>query len=56
MKPARPSSISVLAGYPAGGACLQSQEPADLPQRLHGTIRKHCRLVWKRRLRLGVAL
>ena len=47
-----------LIDYSAGGACLQLQKYADLPQRfevLYGTTRKRCRLVWKRALRIGVA-
>lgn len=48
----------ILIDYSAGGACLQLQKVVDLPQRfdvLYGTTRKHCRIVWKRGTRLGVA-
>lgn len=48
----------ILVDYSAGGACLQLPRSAALPARfdvLYGTTRKHCRLVWKRGLRLGVA-
>jgi hypothetical protein len=48
----------VLVDYSAGGACLQLKTSMALPDRfdvLYGTTRKHCRVVWKRGLRLGVA-
>jgi len=48
----------VLVDYSAGGACLQLKASVALPDRfdvLYGTTRKHCRVVWKRGLRLGVA-
>jgi len=48
----------VLVDYSAGGACLQLKAFTALPNRfdvLHGTTRKHCRVVWKRGLRIGVA-
>ncbi len=53
-----PGVDCMLIDYSAGGACLQLPKHVDLPQRfevLYGTTRKHCRLVWKRGLRLGVA-
>ena len=48
----------ILVDYSAGGACLQLKAFIALPDRfdvLYGTTRKHCRVVWKRGLRLGVA-
>ena len=48
----------ILVDYSAGGACLQLKSFIALPDRfdvLYGTTRKHCRVVWKRGLRLGVA-
>ncbi len=56
--PKAPVLDCILIDYSAGGACLQLQNYADLPQRfevLYGTTRKRCRLVWKRGLRIGVA-
>jgi hypothetical protein len=47
-----------LVDYSAGGACLQLKSFTALPDRfdvLYGTTRKHCRVVWKRGLRVGVA-
>lgn len=48
----------ILVDYSAGGACLQLLKSVDLPGRfevLYGTTRKHCRVVWRRGMRLGVA-
>lgn len=48
----------VLIDYSPGGACLQFDKQINLPARfevLYGTTRKHCRLVWKRGFRIGVA-
>lgn len=48
----------VLIDYSPGGACLQFDKQIDVPERfevLYGTTRKHCRLVWKRGFRIGVA-
>ena len=48
----------ILVDYSAGGACLQLRAFVALPGRfdvLYGTTRKHCRVVWKRGLRMGVA-
>jgi PilZ domain-containing protein len=48
----------ILVDYSAGGACLQLKAFLALPDRidvLYGTTRKHCRVVWKRGLRIGVA-
>ena len=56
--PNAPAVACILVDYSAGGACLQLEKFAELPQRfevLYGTTRKRCRLVWKRGLRFGVA-
>jgi hypothetical protein len=56
--PKAPVIDCTVIDYSAGGACLQLQQHADLPQRfelLYGTTRKRCRLVWKRAMRVGVA-
>jgi PilZ domain-containing protein len=48
----------ILVDYSAGGACLQLKAFIVLPDRfdvLYGTTRKHCRVVWKRGLRIGVS-
>src|SRR5581483_3457644 len=48
----------ILVDYSAGGACLQLKAFIALPDRfdvLYGTTRKHCRVVWKRGLRMGVS-
>lgn len=48
----------ILVDYSTGGACLLLKAFIALPDRfdvLYGTTRKHCRVVWKRGLRLGVA-
>lgn len=58
LAPNAPAISCLLIDYSAGGACLQLQKYADLPQRfevLYGTTRKRCRMVWKRGLRFGVA-
>ena len=56
--PKAPVIECLLVDYSAGGACLQLQKFADLPQRfelIYGTTKKRCRLVWKRGLRIGVS-
>jgi len=56
--PKAPVIDCILIDYSAGGACLQLPKLVNLPQRfevLYGTTRKHCRVVWKRGMRLGVA-
>ncbi|MGX7745380.1 hypothetical protein [Rhodopseudomonas parapalustris] len=43
--------------YSAGGACVELNADANLPQRfemLHGATRKKCRMVWKRGRRIGL--
>ena len=57
-EPRAPVIECILVDYSAGGACLQLEKFAALPARfevLYGTTRKHCRVVWKRGLRIGVA-
>ncbi|NVN86368.1 MAG: PilZ domain-containing protein [Rhodopseudomonas sp.] len=46
-----------IVDYSAGGACIELIRDANLPARfelLHGGIKKHCRVVWKRGLRHGL--
>jgi hypothetical protein len=46
-----------VVDYSAGGACLEICGQSALPSRfelLYGTIRKKCRVVWTRGIRLGV--
>jgi hypothetical protein len=53
-----PAIDVILVDYSAGGACLQLLKFIELPQRfevLYGTVRKRCRIVWKRGMRIGVA-
>jgi hypothetical protein len=52
-----PVITCTLIDYSAGGACIQLEKYADLPQRfelIYGTTRKRCRIVWKRGLRVGL--
>ena len=47
-----------LVDYSAGGACLQLFPMVTLPDRielLYGSVRKKCRIVWRRGIRIGVA-
>lgn len=47
-----------LVDYSAGGACLEIFPMVPLPERfelLHGSVRKKCRVVWRRGVRIGVA-
>ena len=56
--PKAPVIECLLVDYSAGGACLQLQKFADLPQRfelIYGTTKKRCRLVWQRGLKIGVS-
>lgn len=46
-----------LVDYSPGGACLEIFPMVPLPERfelLHGSVRKKCRIVWKRGIRIGV--
>jgi len=47
-----------LVDYSAGGACLELFPMVTLPARfelLYGNVRKKCRVVWRRGIRIGVA-
>ncbi|WP_244549007.1 PilZ domain-containing protein [Bradyrhizobium canariense] len=53
-----PAIDCTVVDYSAGGACLQVTGVTSLPPRfelLHGLTRKRCRVVWRDRLRVGVA-
>ena len=55
--PNAPVIECMLVDYSAGGACLQLNKFAELPERfdmLYGTTKKRCRVTWKRGLRIGV--
>jgi hypothetical protein len=46
-----------IVDYSAGGACIELARDVTLPARfelLHGAVKKRCRVVWKRGLRLGL--
>jgi hypothetical protein len=50
--------VCKLVDYSAGGACLQLFPMVTLPDRfelLYGNVRKKCRIVWRRGIRIGVA-
>jgi hypothetical protein len=56
--PKSPSIACTLVDYSAGGACLQLFPMVALPDRfelLYGNVRKKCRIVWRRGIRIGVA-
>ena len=47
-----------LVDYSAGGACLEVFPMVPLPDRIefvHGTVKKKCRIVWRRGIRIGVS-
>ncbi len=47
-----------IVDYSAGGACLEVFPMVALPDRLefvHGAVKKKCRVVWRRGIRIGVA-
>jgi len=53
-----PPIACTLVDYSAGGACLQFFPMVTLPDRfelLYGNVRKKCRIVWRRGVRIGVA-
>ena len=53
-----PPIVCTLIDYSAGGACLQFFPMVPLPERfelLYGSVRKKCRIVWRRGIRVGVA-
>ena len=46
-----------LVDYSAGGACLELFPMVTLPDRfelVYGSVRKRCRIVWRRGIRIGV--
>ena len=56
--PKLPPIACTLVDYSAGGACLQLFPMVALPDRfelLYGNVRKKCRIVWRRGIRIGVA-
>jgi hypothetical protein len=56
--PKSPPIVCTLVDYSAGGACLQLFPMEALPDRfelLYGNVRKKCRIVWRRGIRIGVA-
>lgn len=56
--PKAPAIDCILVDYSPGGACIQLTKYLDLPNRfelLYGTTRKHCRVVWRRAMRMGLA-
>jgi hypothetical protein len=55
--PKSPAVDCRLVDYSAGGACLELAPMVTLPARfelLYGSVRKKCRLVWRRGMRMGV--
>ena len=56
--PKAPVIACRLVDYSAGGACLEIFPMVPLPERfelLHGSVRKKCRVAWRRGVRIGVA-
>jgi hypothetical protein len=56
--PKLPPIVCTLVDYSAGGACLQFFPMVTLPDRfelLYGSVRKKCRIVWRRGIRIGVS-
>lgn len=57
--PSKPSPVDcTLVDYSAGGACLEVFPMVTLPDRVelvYGSVRKKCRIVWRRGIRVGVA-
>jgi hypothetical protein len=46
-----------VVDYSAGGTCLEIHGLGPIPDRfefLYGTVRKKCRVVWRRGVRIGV--
>jgi hypothetical protein len=55
--PKSPAIDCTLVDYSAGGACLELFPMVTLPDRLelvYGSVRKKCRIVWRRGIRIGV--
>lgn len=58
MSPKSPAIDCTVVDYSAGGACLELFPMPTLPDRVelvYGTVRKKCRIVWRRGIRVGVA-
>jgi hypothetical protein len=58
VSPKSPAVDCILVDYSAGGACLELFPMVTLPDRLelvYGSVRKKCRIVWRRGIRVGVA-
>jgi hypothetical protein len=56
--PKSPPIVCRLVDYSAGGACLELFPMVALPDRfelLYGSVRKKCRIAWRRGIRIGVA-
>ncbi len=56
--PKSPPIACRLIDYSPGGACLELFPMVTLPDRfelLYGTVRKKCRVCWRRGIRIGVA-
>jgi hypothetical protein len=56
--PKSPLIVCRLVDYSAGGACLELFPMVALPVRfelLYSSVRKKCRVVWRRGIRIGVA-
>jgi hypothetical protein len=55
--PKSPAIDCSLVDYSPGGACLELFPMVKLPDRfqlLYGNVRKHCRIAWRRGIRIGV--
>lgn len=55
--PKAPPISCNIVDYSAGGACIEIYGRSALPGRfelLYGTIRKKCRVVWTKGIRIGV--
>jgi hypothetical protein len=54
----KPSPIAcTVVDYSAGGACIQSFPMVTLLDRfelVYGSVRKRCRIAWRRGIRIGV--
>jgi len=57
LDPKAPGVTCNVVDLSGGGACLELLAPAQLPRRfmvVHGGTRKHCSLVWQKKLRFGI--
>jgi hypothetical protein len=58
LEPKAPLVECRLVDYSAGGACIELPRSLQVPERFemfHGNIKKRCRRVWSRGLRIGVS-